>query len=133
MRSLKDLKISLFPLLRVKGAEAQKNAFRVTVIFFFGLDCPKLFGLPLPLLKKVCLPLWKKEAKRRHETSTVNQLFVFVVLFSRERGETLFITKGFGERKGAELFLLLTRFIERTIYLLRFNADIPLLFFLRCF
>ena len=29
-----DLKISLFPLLRVKGAEAQKNAFRVTVIFF---------------------------------------------------------------------------------------------------
>ena len=42
----------------------------------------------------------------------------------------MFIIKGFGERKGAELFLLLTRFIERTIYLLRFKADIPLLFFL---
>jgi len=48
--------------------------------------------------------------------------------------ETLFIIKGFGERKGAEeLFLLLTRFIERTIYHPRFKADIPLLFFLRCF
>ena len=33
VRSEKDLKI-FFPLLRVKGAEAQKNAFRVTVIFF---------------------------------------------------------------------------------------------------
>ena len=74
MRSEKDLKISLFPLLRVKGAEAQKNAFRVTVIFF-GLDCPKIFGLPLPL--------WKKEAKRRHETSTLNQL-LSLLLFSRE-------------------------------------------------
>jgi len=128
VRSEKDLKISLFPLLRVKGAEAQKNAFRVTVIFF-GLDCP-LFGLPLPLLKKVCLPLWKKEAKRRHETSTVNQqlLSLCCVVLAR-RGET-FIIKGFGERKGAELLLLLTRFIERTIYHLRFKADIPLLFFL---
>jgi hypothetical protein len=67
--------------------------------FFFGLDCPKIFGLPFP-------PLWKKEAKRRHETSTVNQQLLSLLLFSRERGETLFIVKGFGERKGAELFLL---------------------------
>jgi len=63
VRSEKDLKISLFPLSRVKGAEAQKNVFRVTVIFFFGLDCPKIFGLPfLPLLKKVC-PFGKKKQK----------------------------------------------------------------------
>jgi hypothetical protein len=89
----------------------------------------------VPLLKKVCpLPLWKKEAKRRHETSTVNQqlLSLSCVVLAR-RGETLFIIKGFGERKGAELFLLLTRFIERTIYHLRFKADIPLLFFLLFF
>jgi len=82
VRSEKDLKI-FFPLLRVKGAEAQKNAFRVTVIFF-GLDCP-LFGLPLPLLKKVCLPLWKKEAKRRHETSTVNQQLLSLLCCSRAK------------------------------------------------
>jgi hypothetical protein len=74
VRSLKDLKISLFPLLRVKGAEAHKKMYLGSQSFFFfwSLDCP-LFGLPLvPLLKKVCpLPLWKKEAKRRHETSTL--------------------------------------------------------------
>jgi len=64
----------------------------------------------------------------------VNQqlLSLSCVVLAR-RGETLFIIKGFGERKGAELLLLLTRFIERTIYHPRFKADIPLLFFLRCF
>ena len=77
--------------------------------FFLGsLDFCPLFGLPLvPLLKKV-LPLWKKEAKRRHETSTfVNQqlLSLLCVVLAR-RGETLcIIVKGFGERKRAELFL----------------------------
>jgi hypothetical protein len=66
-----------------------------------SLDCQKIFGLPF-------LPLWKKEAKRRHETSTVNQqlLSLSCVVLAARRGETLFIVKGFGERKGAELFLL---------------------------
>jgi len=41
VRSLKDLKISLFPLSRVKGAEAQKNTFRVTVIFFLVSSAQK--------------------------------------------------------------------------------------------
>ena len=58
------------------------------------------------------------------------QLLSLSCVVLARRGETLFIIKGFGERKGAELLLLLTRFIERTIYLLRFKADIPLLFFL---
>ena len=58
------------------------------------------------------------------------QLLSLSCVVLARRGETLCIVKGFGERKGAELFLLLTRFIERTIYHLRFKADIPLLFFL---
>lgn len=96
--------------------------------FFFWSRVPKTFW------SSFSATFGKKEAKRRHETSTVNQqlLSLSCVVLAR-RGETLFIIKGFGERKGAELLLLLTRFIERTIYLLRFKADIPLLFFLRCF
>ena len=60
----------------------------------------------------------------------MNQQLLSLLCCSRAKRRDLFIIKGFGERKGAELFLLLTRFIERTIYLLRFKADIPLLFFL---
>ena len=60
MRSLKDLKISLFPLLRVKGAEAQKNVFRVTYIFFLVSIAQKFWssaatfeeGLPATLEKR---------------------------------------------------------------------------------
>ena len=81
MRSEKDLKISLFPLLRVKGAGAQKNVFRVTVIFFWS-RLPKNFWSSAATFEEG-LPLWKKEAKRRHETSTLNQL-LSLLLFSRE-------------------------------------------------
>ena len=59
------------------------------------------------------------------------QLLSLSCVVLARRGETLcIIIKGFGERKGAALFLLLTRCIERTIYHPRFKADIPLLFFL---
>ena len=126
VRSLKDLKIFFFPLLRVKGAEAQKIHLG-SQSFFFGL-CPKIFGLPLPLLKKVCQNFGKKKQKEDMRRALWISFCLCCVVLAR-RGET-FIIKGFGERKGAELFLLLTRFIKRTIYLLRFKADIPLLFFL---
>ena len=137
VRSLKDLKISLFPLSRVKGAERHKKMHLGSQSFFFGSRLPKKFWSSFSATFEEGPPLWKKEAKRRHETSTVNQqlLSLSCVVLAARRGETLFIVKGFGERKGAELLLLLlTRFIERTIYhLLRFKADSPLLFFLRCF
>ena len=70
MCGLKDLKKNFFfPLLRVKGAEAQKNTFRVTVIFFL-VSLPKNFwSSALPHFGK------KKHKKKRHETRTVNQSF----------------------------------------------------------
>ena len=58
MCGLKDLKkIFFFPLLRVKGAEAQKNTFRVTANFFFGLSAQKFLVFR-------SAPLWKKEAQK---------------------------------------------------------------------
>ena len=109
VRSLKDLKISLFPLLFAKERRHKKNVFRVTVIFFLVSRLPKNFWSSAATFEEgLLLPLWKKEAKRRHETSTVNQqlLSLSCVVLAARRGETLFIVKGFGERKGAELFLL---------------------------
>ena len=64
VRSLKDLKISLFPLLRCASKERRhkKNVFRVTVIFFLVSRLPKNFwssagatfeeGLPPATLEK---------------------------------------------------------------------------------
>ena len=69
VRSERFKKIFFFPLLRVKGAEAQKNTFRVTVIFFL-VSLPKNFwSSALPHFGK------KKHKKKRHETRTVNQSF----------------------------------------------------------
>ena len=70
----------------------------------------------------------KKQKEDMRRALWISSFCLCCVVLAR-RGET-FIIKGFGERKGAELLLLLTRFIERTIYHLRFKADIPLLFFL---